>query len=88
MLTIKQAAEHLGVSAQTIRRLCDSGLIPFYRPTGPMGHRRFKRSELESYVAKVREAPKAEPPQIEIKRDSFGGSCADVIARLKARRAK
>jgi excisionase family DNA binding protein len=83
MLTITKAAEKLGLSPSTVRRLCDSGMLPFYRPTGESGHRRFAVEDLDSYLSTVKTSPKIET--FEVKQSSFSGCCADVIARIRAR---
>src|SRR5579859_4024437 len=47
-LTLGQAARFLGVAQSTIRKWSDQGRIPaFYTPGG---HRRFRRTHLESFV--------------------------------------
>lgn len=47
-LTLGQAARFLGVAQSTIRKWSDQGRVPaFYTPGG---HRRYRRSDLESFV--------------------------------------
>ena len=48
-LTAPQIARLLGVSADTVRRLIDSGALVAYRLTDE-GARRVERSELERYA--------------------------------------
>lgn len=48
-LTLGQAARFLGVAQSTIRTWTDLGRLPAF--TTPGGHRRFRRSELERFVA-------------------------------------
>ena len=49
-LTLGQAARHLGVAQSTIRKWSDSGRVPaFYTPGG---HRRYRRTDLDSFLAK------------------------------------
>jgi excisionase family DNA binding protein len=49
-LTLGQAARFLGVAQSTIRKWSDQGRVPaFYTPGG---HRRFRRSDLESFLAR------------------------------------
>jgi excisionase family DNA binding protein len=49
-LTLGQAARFLGVAQSTIRKWSDHGRVPaFYTPGG---HRRFRRSDLESFLAR------------------------------------
>ena len=48
-LTLGQAARYLGVAQSTIRKWSDDGKVPaFYTPGG---HRRFRRADLEAFVA-------------------------------------
>ncbi len=47
-LTLGQAAKYLGVAQSTIRKWSDQGRLPaFYTPGG---HRRYRRSDLESFL--------------------------------------
>src|SRR2546425_5876879 len=47
-LTLGQAAKFLGVAQSTIRKWSDQGRVPaFYTPGG---HRRYRRSDLESFL--------------------------------------
>ena len=49
-LTLGQAARFLGVAQSTIRKWSDQGRVPaFYTPGG---HRRFRRGDLESFLAR------------------------------------
>jgi excisionase family DNA binding protein len=49
-LTLGQAAKYLGVAQSTIRKWSDQDQLPaFYTPGG---HRRFKRRDLETFVAR------------------------------------
>src|SRR2546423_1436227 len=49
-LTLGQAAKYLGVAQSTIRKWSDQGLVPaFYTPGG---HRRFRRRDLDSFLAR------------------------------------
>ena len=48
-LTLGQAASFLGVAQSTIRKWSDDGKVPaFYTPGG---HRRFRRADLEAFIA-------------------------------------
>ncbi len=49
MLTVSEAAELLGVSKSTIRRLSSSGEIKTYR-IGTGKHRRFRKGDLLEYL--------------------------------------
>jgi len=49
-LTLGQAAKYLGVAQSTIRKWSDQGLLPaFYTPGG---HRRFRRGDLDQFLAR------------------------------------
>jgi excisionase family DNA binding protein len=49
-LTLGQAARFLGVAQSTIRKWSDQGRVPaFYTPGG---HRRFRRSDLDTFLAR------------------------------------
>jgi excisionase family DNA binding protein len=49
-LTLGQAARFLGVAQSTIRKWSDQGRVPaFYTPGG---HRRYRRGDLEAFVAR------------------------------------
>jgi excisionase family DNA binding protein len=48
-LTLGQAAAYLGAAQSTVRKWADGGRLPaFYTPGG---HRRFRRSDLEAFLA-------------------------------------
>jgi excisionase family DNA binding protein len=59
-LTLGQAAAFLGAAQSTVRKWADAGRLPtFYTPGG---HRRFRRADLEAFLAGPRSArPAAEP---------------------------
>jgi excisionase family DNA binding protein len=48
-LELHEASALLGVSLSTMRRWANSGKVPVYRTAG--GHRRFRRQELQSFLA-------------------------------------
>jgi excisionase family DNA binding protein len=49
-MTLGQAAKYLGVAQSTIRKWSDIGRVPaFYTPGG---HRRFRRSDLDTFLAR------------------------------------
>ena len=49
-LTLGQAARFLGVAQSTIRKWSDEGKVrAFYTPGG---HRRFRRADLEEFIAR------------------------------------
>lgn len=49
MLTVSKAAELLGVSAATVRRLANEKTLPCYR-VGKGRHRRFKKKEVLGFL--------------------------------------
>ncbi|MGH3012468.1 MAG: response regulator [Gaiellaceae bacterium] len=54
-LTLGQAAAFLGAAQGTVRKWADGGQLPaFYTPGG---HRRFRRSDLDAFLARSRVAP-------------------------------
>lgn len=51
VLTIQQAAQYLGISVSTVRRLRNAGTIPAHRATpAASSHWRFMRSDLLKYL--------------------------------------
>jgi excisionase family DNA binding protein len=58
-LTLGQAARFLGVAQSTIRKWSDQGRVPaFYTPGGP---RRYRRSDLESFLDRSGPAGRPKP---------------------------
>ena len=56
-LTLGQAAAYLGAAQSTVRKWTDAGRLPaFYTPGG---HRRFRRTDLDAFLAGSREGPSA-----------------------------
>jgi excisionase family DNA binding protein len=56
-LTLGQAAAYLGAAQSTVRKWADGGRLPtFYTPGG---HRRFRRADLDAFLAGSRGAPAA-----------------------------
>ena len=56
-LTLGQAAAFLGAAQSTLRKWADAGRLPtFYTPGG---HRRFRRDDLDAFLAGSRPAPAA-----------------------------
>ena len=61
-LTLGQAAKYLGVAQSTIRKWSDGGRLPaFYTPGG---HRRFRRRDLDAFLAGSRGAPARGTPLV------------------------
>jgi excisionase family DNA binding protein len=57
LLTVGQAADHLGVSAATLRAWSDRGLVPVYRTPGDQ--RRFSVEDLDDFLRSMRQSPSA-----------------------------
>ena len=58
-LTLGQAAKYIGVAQSTIRKWSDQGLLPaFYTPGG---HRRFRRRDLDDFLARSGNAGRPGP---------------------------
>jgi len=71
-LTLGQAAAFLGAAQSTVRKWADGGLLPaFYTPGG---HRRFRRADLEVFLASPRGAPAPRPtsPSVLVVDDDAG----------------
>ncbi len=49
MLSVREAAEMLGVHENTLRRWVDEGMLPVYR-YGPRKDRRVRRTDLERFL--------------------------------------
>ncbi|MEM8913867.1 MAG: excisionase family DNA-binding protein [Planctomycetota bacterium] len=58
-LSCKQAAQTLGVSGSTIKRMCDDGVVPSMRTPG--GHRRIPRTAIDSWLIS-NDLPRIDPP--------------------------
>jgi len=52
-LNVSEAAGYLGVSAASLRKWSDQGLVPVYRTPG--GQRRYSLSDLEQFIASMRQ---------------------------------
>jgi DNA repair protein RadD len=65
---ISEAAEYLGVSAASLRKWSDQGLVPVYRMPG--GQRRYSHADLEDFLASMRQPAVHRVPQY----DRNGGS--------------
>ena len=61
-MTLGQAAKFLGVAQSTIRKWSDLGRVPaFYTPGG---HRRYRRSDLEEFIASSGPAARLDRPAL------------------------
>lgn len=52
-LNVSEAADLLGVSAASLRKWSDQGLVPVYRTPG--GQRRYAPGDLEEFLASMRQ---------------------------------
>ena len=52
-LNVSEAAEFLGVSAASLRKWSDQGIVPVYRTPG--GQRRYSSADLEDFLASMRQ---------------------------------
>jgi excisionase family DNA binding protein len=59
LINVGEAAEYLGVSAASLRKWCDKGLVAFYRTPG--GQRRFSHADLEKFKDSMRRPSRVEP---------------------------
>ena len=56
---VSEAAEFLGVSAASLRKWSDEGLVPVYRTPG--GQRRFSAPDLERFLESMRQPATPRP---------------------------
>lgn len=54
LLNVGQAAEYVGVSAASLRKWSNDGLVSVYRTPG--GQRRYSREDLDMFMGSMREA--------------------------------
>ena len=52
-LNVSEAAERLGVSAASLRKWSNDGLVPVYRTPG--NQRRFRQSDLDGFLESMRQ---------------------------------
>jgi excisionase family DNA binding protein len=52
-LNVSEAAEFLGVSAASLRKWSDQGIVPVYRTPG--GQRRYSSEDLDQFLASMRQ---------------------------------
>lgn len=79
-LTLGQAAKYIGVAQSTIRKWSDQGLLSaFYTPGG---HRRFRRRDLDSFLARSGPSGRAGPVVLIV--DDDPGVRRHVRASLEA----
>jgi excisionase family DNA binding protein len=58
LLNVGQAADYLGVSAASLRKWSNDGLVPTYRTPG--GQRRYARDDLDTFIDSMREPAPAD----------------------------
>ncbi len=58
LLNVGQAAEYLGVSAASLRKWSNDGLVGVYRTPG--GQRRYDRNDLDTFIDSMRETTPGE----------------------------
>ena len=73
LLNVGQAAEYLGVSAASLRKWSNDGLVATYRTPG--GQRRYARDDLDSFIDSMRETS---PADHAVPRLGRGGSVSSV----------
>jgi molybdopterin-binding protein len=76
-LTVGQAAELLGVSADTVRRWADDGRLPSRRTAG--GHRVIDGRALAKFAATMADAPETPAIASESARNHFSGIVTRVV---------
>ncbi len=59
LINVGEAASYLGVSAASLRKWSDEGLVAFYRTPG--GQRRFSHADLETFKDSMRRPSRVEP---------------------------
>ena len=60
LLNVGQAADYLGVSAASLRKWSNDGIVPVYRTPG--GQRRFSRDDLDEFMRSMRETSPGDHP--------------------------
>jgi excisionase family DNA binding protein len=61
LLNVGRAAAYLGVSAASLRKWSNEGLVPVYRTPG--GQRRFAISDLDEFMQSMREPGRVAVPR-------------------------
>jgi len=60
LMSVGEAAAYLGVSAASLRKWSNSGLVPTYRTPG--GQRRYSVEDLDSFMRSMREPRRGSAP--------------------------
>ena len=58
-LNVSEAADVLGVSAASLRKWSDQGLVPVFRTPG--GQRRYSPTDLEQFLESMRQPASSQP---------------------------
>ncbi|HEY8466692.1 MAG TPA: helix-turn-helix domain-containing protein [Solirubrobacterales bacterium] len=70
LLNVGEAASYLGVSAASLRKWSNDGLVPTYRTPG--GQRRYAREDLDAFIASMRETTPGDVPVPRLGRITIG----------------
>lgn len=70
LLNVGQAASYLGVSAASLRKWSNDGLVPTYRTPG--GQRRYARDDLDEFIDSMRESAPNDVPVPRLGRITIG----------------
>jgi excisionase family DNA binding protein len=70
-VNVSEAANFLGVSAASLRKWSDKGLVPVYRTPG--GQRRYSAPDLEDFLASMRQPAGRAVPRYGRNASSIGG---------------
>jgi excisionase family DNA binding protein len=62
LLNVGRAAAYLGVSAASLRKWSNDGLVPVYRTPG--GQRRFAITDLDDFIQSMREPGRVAVPRL------------------------
>lgn len=80
MLTIKQAAERLGLNPETVRAMAKSGALPCYRVGPRHGRIRINAEDCDRYLRACRVEPKPEARPATVKRPATAKYQYQVIS--------
>lgn len=61
LMSVGEAAAYLGVSAASLRKWSNSGLVPTYRTPG--GQRRYSVEDLDAFMRSMREPSRGSGPE-------------------------
>ncbi len=88
LLSVGEVASILGVSASSVRILCDTKKLASVRPLGKNGHRKIRPEAVEAYLAQL-ENDQVQPSEIYEQQQAVlnAKSLADTLASIKKIRA-